>query len=556
VTRKRAQDDSTNLRKQIEDVARATKAVSEAVAGLPESSVQAALQTIALNAASLTSAEYAAVGIGTDPDRPFDTWLFAGISDEEATKIGPNPRPVGLLGLVAQEDRTVRLRDLRAHPAHRGFPPYHPTMTSFLGVPIRFKGHAVGNIYVANKRGAAEFSDADQRLVEMLAESVGVAVETARLYSAEGRERAWLETVVDQMPEGIVLMDTEGRVTVANGFIRSLAASETRGTDRFGNRLTVDLRRPSGEPLPPDDLPIVRALVERVTTQGQELVARRADGRIVPLLVSAAPIRKSNGEPAGATMILQDASTFKELERLREEWASIVAHDLQQPVHAILLRSDLLAAGPLGEEQAEDVRQIRITVERLGRMVNDLLDASQLEAHRLRIFAERLDIGELAREIVGRFPHASRIRLQAPEALRLFVQGDAQRLEQVVSNLLSNAVKYGAPDAAIQLDVTSADGHAKVSVTNNGPGIPADELPYLFERYARSRAARASAATGLGLGLYIAKGLIEAHGGRIWAESTPGRTTFQFTVPLDGPPEVLAPAGADAVSVGSGATTS
>jgi len=142
-----------------------------------------------------------------------------------------------------------------------------------------------------------------------------------------------------------------------------------------------------------------------------------------------------------APRILQDTSTLKELEQLREEWASIVAHDLQQPIHTILLRSDLLVAGTLNDQQAEHVRQIRITIKRLELMVNDLLDASQLETRRLRIFSERLDIGELVRDIVERFPDAARVRFHAPEPQRLFVRGDAQRLEQVVSNLLSNAMK-------------------------------------------------------------------------------------------------------------------
>lgn len=348
--------------------------------------MHAVLNTIALNAASLTSAEFGAVGIGTDPDRSFDIWVHSGLSHEQAIRIGSPPRPIGLLGAVAKDNQTMRLRDLRAHPAHRGFPPHHPAMSSFIGVPIRYKGQAVGNIYVANKRGAAEFSEQDQRLVEMLAESVGVAIETARLYSAEGTERAWLDTVVDQMPEGVLLMDARGRVTVMNQFIRSLAAADPPVVDRFGNTLTFDLRYPSGEPLSPDDLPIVKALAEQVTTQGHELSARRIDGRVVPLLVGAAPIRTANGTIAGATMILQDTSTLKELEQLREEWASVVSHDLQQPIHTILLRSDLLGAGALNEQQAEHVRQIRVTVKRLERMVNDLLDASQLEARGLRIF--------------------------------------------------------------------------------------------------------------------------------------------------------------------------
>ncbi len=210
VARKRAEESARRLTRQIQDVADASMNVSEAVAGLPESSVQAVLKTIALAARSLTGAEYAAVGLGTDPARPFEPWVSVGMHDED---IGgaKGPRPVGVLGLVTAENREVRLRDLREHPAHRGFPAGHPVMTSLLGAPIRYRGHEVGTLYLANKRGGAEFTAQDERLVTMLAARVGGAIETARLYRAEGAGHAWLQAVVDQMPEGVLLVDAQGR---------------------------------------------------------------------------------------------------------------------------------------------------------------------------------------------------------------------------------------------------------------------------------------------------------------------------------------------------------
>jgi len=151
VARKRADDQSRRLRRQVEDVARASTSVSEAVAGLPTASVRTVLEILALNAKNLTSAEFAAAGIGSDPNRPFDTWVFVGVSHEQAGKIGAHPRPVGLLGVVSRENRVIRVRDVRELPEHCGFPPHHPVMTSFLGVPIRHAGHPVGNLYLANK---------------------------------------------------------------------------------------------------------------------------------------------------------------------------------------------------------------------------------------------------------------------------------------------------------------------------------------------------------------------------------------------------------------------
>jgi PAS domain-containing protein len=244
----------------------------------------------------------------------------------------------------------LRLRDVREHPAFGGFPQHHPLMTSFMGIPIRYKGHAVGNLYVANKRGAAEFTERDEQLIEMLADGVGVAIETARR-TAEGLERTWLETVVDQIPEGVLLMDAEGRVTIANRFMRSLASVDTPATrsvrqpDAIRPAISLGRTFVAGRP------PIVKALTDKMTTDGHEFMR---GGPTVEWCRSSS-VRHRSGqrtEPSPATMILQDASTLKELERMREEWATIVAHDLQQPIHTILLRSDLLASGPLTAERA------------------------------------------------------------------------------------------------------------------------------------------------------------------------------------------------------------
>src|SRR4029079_13546838 len=158
-------------------------------------------------------------------------------------------------------------------PESHGFPASHPVMTSFLGVPIRRKGTAIGSLYLANKRDHAEFTEHDQRMVEMLVERADVAIETAQLFSAEGIKRAWLQTVIDQMPEGIVLMDAEGRMILQNRSMASLAAAESPERDRFGNPVAFDLRRPSGERVPPDEMPIVKAIVDQATTQGSEFVA-------------------------------------------------------------------------------------------------------------------------------------------------------------------------------------------------------------------------------------------------------------------------------------------
>jgi signal transduction histidine kinase len=171
-------------------------------------------------------------------------------------------------------------------------------------------------------------------------------------------------------------------------------------------------------------------------------------------------------------------------------------------------------------------------------MANDLMDASLLDTGRMHVALERLELGRLLADVVERVPLAApQTRLELPAGVQLFIKGDAQRLEQVIANLLSNAVKYGTPDSEVGLALTYTDHDVDIVVSNHGPGIPADELPFVFDRYSRSRAAQSGTTAGLGLGLNIAKGLVAAHAGRIWAESVPdGITSFHITLPLDGPP--------------------
>jgi signal transduction histidine kinase/CheY-like chemotaxis protein len=544
LARKRADEHSAALRRQVDDVATAGMAVSDAVTDLPESSLGAVLQAIAHQACSLASAEFAAVGIGNDPAVPFMPWVHTGLEPDVAAAIGQPPRPIGVLA-VREQAGAVRLRDLRELPSHRGFPASHPVMTSLLAVPIHYRGAIAGTLYLTNKRGAPEFTDQDQRIVEMLASRVGVAIETARLYGAVGLERSWLQAVVDQLPEAIVLMDRAGRITAQNRAALALAAGEL-GRDPFDNPVTLDLRRPGGGRLAPGEYPNVRALVQHETTSALELVACCGDGRRVPVLASATPIYTAGGELAGATMLLQDITALKELEHLREEWTSVIAHDLQQPINAIVLFADLILRRSLDGVDRDRVVRVRGLASQLGRMVDDLSDASQLEAHRLALSRERLDLVAVIREAVARVPDAAiRTSVSAPPGRALSVRGDAGRLEQVTANLLSNAVKYGTPDTEIRVEITEADGLAKVSVSNDGAGIPSDELPLVFDRFVRTERAWTGAAKGSGLGLYIARGLIEAHGGQIWAESTPaGHTTFHFTLPLardEAPPVPEAP---------------
>ncbi len=523
-------------RRLVEDRRRSGKSghvpISEALNRIPADSARIVLQTIALQAQSLTGSELAAAGIGGDDTRPFSVWAHVGIPPEQVEQIGRPPRMVGLLAAIARDNRTLRVRDVRRHVEYLGLPPHHPPIASLLAVPIRFRGEVAGCLCVGNKHDGGEFTVEDQQLVEMLAARAAGALDAGG--GASGAQR-WLQTVLDQMPEGVLVVNRRGEVVTDNQALRSFLHAVTSADGRL-NAGTIEMSRPNGERLPAEDLPVMRAAANGEVAIGREFIARGPDDQPVPLLVSATPILTNGGAVEGAVMICQDISTVRSLQRAREEWTSIVAHELRQPISVIALRSSLLLRGQLSNEQRDCVEQIARSIRNLGRMVTDLMDASLLESDRLRVTFARVDLGQLLSEIVRRTPLAApRTRLRLPPGLRLFVKGDAQRLEQVIANLLSNAMKYAPPETDVVVDLRVAAGQAHVRVSNAGEPIPQDELPFIFNRFARTQAAGASGVTGLGLGLYIARGLVSAHHGRIWAESGIG-TTFHVTFPLDGPP--------------------
>ncbi|MFH0901565.1 MAG: ATP-binding protein [Pseudomonadota bacterium] len=368
--------------------------------------------------------------------------------------------------------------------------------------------------------------------------------ERSRLNTAEALERRRLESVLEQMPEAVLIADNNGRVVLQNRAAVALSIGDRGIRDRWGNPVLFDTCTPAGDPAEIDDFPLAKAL-QGETVTGQEFAVRLADGRLVPILASGAPMRGRSGELLGALAVFRDISPLKDLDRLREEWTAIVAHDLRQPISAISLTAQALSryhADHLSEQEREAFSRIVAATERLSRMVTDLLDVSRIEARRMQVERREVDLVAFVDSVV------TRLAATIPDRrLRFFSRGlptigarapaplvhiDPDRIEQVLTNLISNAVKYGDRHAEIAVILEWRKEEAAVSVSNWGKGILPDEIPLLFNRYARSRIARESGVPGLGLGLYIAKGLVEAHGGHLSVESTPGRTTtFELTIP-------------------------
>jgi PAS domain S-box-containing protein len=527
-----ADEVTRRLKQRLDAATRAHLAISNAALSLRTQGTSYLLEVIVREARELTSARFGAIGFGVDPSRPFDPWIQSGVPPEQAAALDGVPHPTGTLRAAAYGD-VVRTRDLRGHPEVLGFPVHDPSMSSLLGVPILDRGKNVGTLYVAGKRDAEEFTAEDQTLVEMVASRASTALETARLYESEARERAWLEAALEQVPEAVILVDAQGKLLLENSAARDLGC--TQGPpDARGEPTPHDVRYVNGTPVPAAELPVYRALTRGEETRGLELTIRLPDGEVVPILASAAPVRVQ-GRVIGAVVAQHDIRKLKELERLREEWAAIVAHDLRQPLSVIALAAGMLPrlrAGDLTDQERTAHERLKKATHDLRKMIDDLLAASLIESKRLEVTPAVMDLDAVVSDVLASMPELAGHAVRHELVGRVSVWADRARVEQILRNLLSNAAKYGEPAGEIVVDVQSRDGWAETTVANRGPGLGPDEVAQLFQRFKRTVSSRASGATGIGLGLYVTKGLVEAQGGRIWVESTALETRFHFTLPI------------------------
>jgi PAS domain S-box-containing protein len=440
-----ARDSEQRLRAELEKLGHASGAVSEVLADLPQSNLTGVLSMIALQAQSLVKADYVAVGVGADGRRPFSPWVSIGVSDAEAQHIGRPPRPVGTLGMVAREGMLVRVDDIREQAGFRGFPQGHPEMAALMGVPIQRRGRPMGNLYLARKPGARAFSEQEERIIRMLAARVGVIIETAELYNSEALQRAWLQNIIDQMPDGVLLFDHEGRLKAVNQATSSLAGEQDGQRDAFGNPVLLDLRNPDGSAVPPDAWPWTRSLVGGEPLIRQEVLLRKRDGVLVPAILSVASVRDASGKRSGSVVILQDISSQKALQRLREEWSAVVAHDLRQPVSTITMSAQLLL-GQRGAEASDRERRlierIDASAKRLNVMISDLQDASLIESARLALEPKDVALRPLVDAVVDDHQAAlaeRKVEIQIDAAQHVWA--DTDRIHQVLGNLLYNAAK-------------------------------------------------------------------------------------------------------------------
>ncbi|WP_338825294.1 Sensor histidine kinase ResE [Moorella humiferrea] len=355
---------------------------------------------------------------------------------------------------------------------------------------------------------------AEDELGQLAASLNFLAEELARTMAALSREKEKLDRVVKGMTDGVLAFSLKGQVLFANPQAEKL----------------LGMPLPQGMMLPAELFKFLRTALD--DDAGGELKFR---DRV--FAVRAAPLQE-DGDGQAAVAIIQDITDRKKLEQLRQEFLAGVSHDLRTPLTFIQGYAEALADGlAAGEkERQEYINIILAEAVRLRRLVDDLLELNKMAAGQLPLEMAVIDVKELLAGVVRKFrpllaEQGLELELEMPPSLPT-VRADAGRLEQVMTNLLDNARNHTPPGGRIKVTAGQVDKDIKVSVIDTGSGIPAEDLPYIWERFYKVDKSRSRRDGGSGLGLAIVKSLVEAHGGRVEVESQLGKgSTFSFYLP-------------------------
>jgi PAS domain S-box-containing protein len=357
----------------------------------------------------------------------------------------------------------------------------------------------------------------------------GVDRDVTKRKEAE-KARTRLTAILEATSDFVGIADISGRMFYCNGAGRRMLGI---GEDEDVSSLHIEDAHPewaiavvTGEGIP-------TAIREGLWSGETALLAR--DGRQIPISQVILSHKAANGTVEYLSTIARDISERRRADRFREEYLQAVSHDLRGPLSVIGLQSQRLAtvleeAGVAGARPRIDA--IRRSFERMSAMIAELVDSARIEGGQLRLERRALELRSFIADLLergGALTHPERIRAEIPPDLPP-LDADPDRLGRVLVNLLGNALKYSPPETPVVVQARTMDRFVRVSVADRGPGIAAEDLPHVFDRFYRAR--RTGGTDGLGLGLYIAKMIVEAHGGRVWAETEAGNgTTFHFTLP-------------------------
>jgi PAS domain S-box-containing protein len=445
-------------------------------------------------------------------------------------KVDPSlPMPIrGMRAEAYKDGRAIYNNKFATSKWVKYMPPGHVPLESALFAPLNIEGKTLGLLGLGNKPGG--FTENDARIASAFGELAAVALYNSRLLESLERSEERFRSVVETAQDAIVNVDENGHIAswnygaetifghTAEEAIGQLATLIIPGKAHQDHIDVFDSASQGHAELPP------------ASTEGTGI---KKDGTEFPIELSLSNWHTKEGY--FFTAIMRDITERKKLDQLKDELTSLVSHELRTPltviigaVNTVLTEEDLLSA----QEKHQLLNDAAAEAESLSHLLGNLLELSRVRAEQLVLHAEPVNTRTIVQNAIDKISKqtaSNRFSLDFPKGLPP-AYADPLRLERILYNLLDNAVKYSSPDSQIRIAAKPRGEQLVIGVKDQGQGISVKEQSRLFAPFQRLES---NAATGIGLGLLVCRRLVEAHGGRIWVESRPGRgSTFFFTIPL------------------------
>ena len=504
----------------------------------------AVLRGVVDGARSLTEARHGGVTVLDDEGR-LQAFVTSGLTQEEHRLVVDLPGGMDFFAYLNLLPESLRVADFSAYARVAGLPDIGPPLgpvRAFLMAPIRHLGHRVGNIYLSGKEGDAGFTAEDEGVLMLFASQAALAIANARRYREEQRTRADLETLVNTSPVGVVVFDA-GTGTLSSINREALRMVDgLRDPEQGPEQLleALSLRRADGREFSLTEYPLARLLRSGETVRAEEMVLQVPDGRRVNAIINATPILSEEGGVVSLVVTMQDLTPMKELGRQRAEFLGLVGQELLAPLTSIK-GSAAAVLEDLARLDLAKARQFFSIIEgqadRMRGLIWDLLEVARIEAGTMFLAPEPTDFASLVNQARASFLEGganNQVEVDLPPDLP-WVAADRQRALQVLDHLLSNAAGHSPEGSVITVSARREGQHLAVCVADRGRGIPSQPMSLLFSRLSRREAGEGEGGSGSeALGLAVCRGIVEAHGGRIWAESDgPGLgSRFIFTLPV------------------------
>ena len=415
-----------------------------------------------------------------------------------------------------------------------------PALTKSLGLPM-YSGEAIiGAIFVFHSHKYS-ITDNLARFLQNFANWAGIAVKNARLYDAMTAEKQRLNAIIEQSADGVMILDGALNVSTFNASLVNMTGlgsddvigkehAEVLQLDNLRSERTLERAIADGWPMPDN--------VSHLYVEGD---FRRCDGQKVSVGITYAPLVNERCQVTSIIANVRDLTRYRQEEKLHKTFISVVGHELKTPVSIIKGYAGTLRRDDVDwprDVLNEYLQTIEDEADSLTDLIDNLLEASRLQSGTFRLDIHNdISVSGLARNVARKFAAQTERHTFKVDFPNLFteVPGDEKRLTQVFNNLISNAIKYSPDGGEIEIRGEVHDEHVVIAVRDRGIGIPQHQYHRIFQQFSRLDNALSRKTEGTGLGLFLTKAIVEAHGGHIWFEPNADGvgTTFLFSLPLE-----------------------